>query len=256
MVLCLGCYLDLLLATLTQPLWQDPASRLNGFQVSTSPNLFRYQSALNHRGQKLNTNFFLKLFEHPRDIPAKIPGDPAKMFGFPGFRRTCRTFWPPHLHVEDPHPTRRYPDQKVWVWVLFSSLKSTGDPGTRLLASTRQETLTKSSVIGGKTLCHTCCFEPQANVLDRIRMLPVSLPSGNFSMEMFARASWQMIGKAASTTEEQMCKAIWHYATKAETHCRRQCIPLPTRDPYCIAFRTTGCQLPAKKGCKVERRTK
>ena len=33
------------------------------------------------------------------------------------------TFGPPPLHVEDPRPTRRYPDQKVWVWVPFSSLR-------------------------------------------------------------------------------------------------------------------------------------
>ena len=62
----------------------------------------------------MNTNFFfLKLFGHPQDIPAKsrdIP--PQKSFGFPGFRRTYHTFWPPPLHVEDPHPTRQYPDQK------------------------------------------------------------------------------------------------------------------------------------------------
>ena len=28
------------------------------------------------------------------------------------------------LHVEDPHPTWRYPDQKVWVWVPSSSLRT------------------------------------------------------------------------------------------------------------------------------------
>ena len=57
------------------------------------------------RGQKLNTNLFLKLFGCPRDIPAKVPGYPAKKLGFPGHRRTYRTFWAPPLHVEDPHPT-------------------------------------------------------------------------------------------------------------------------------------------------------
>ena len=38
--------------------------------------------------------FSFLLFRHLRDIPAKIPGYPAKKFGFPGFRRTYRTFWP------------------------------------------------------------------------------------------------------------------------------------------------------------------
>ena len=63
-------------------------------------------------GRELNTNFFLKLFRHPRDNPAKVPGYPANKFVFPGFRRTYRTFWPPPLNAEDPHPTRRYPDPK------------------------------------------------------------------------------------------------------------------------------------------------
>ena len=30
-------------------------------------------------------------------------------------------FWPPPLHVEDPHPTGRYPDPKVWICALVSS---------------------------------------------------------------------------------------------------------------------------------------
>ena len=63
----------------------------------------------------------LKLFGRSRN--AKTPGYSTKKFGLPGFRRTYRTFWPSPLHVEDPHPTRRYPDQKVWVWVPSSSLK-------------------------------------------------------------------------------------------------------------------------------------
>ena len=39
---------------------------------------------------------FLKLFEHPRDIPLKIPGYPAKKFGFPGFEG--------HMDFFGPHP--------------------------------------------------------------------------------------------------------------------------------------------------------
>ena len=69
--------------------------------------------------------FSLKLFGHPRHIPAKIPGcpaTPAQKFSFPGFRRTYRTFGLPPHHVEDPHPTGRYPDPKVWVCARFSCL--------------------------------------------------------------------------------------------------------------------------------------
>ena len=47
---------------------------------------------------------------------------PAQKVWFPWLRGTYRTFWPPPVHVEDPYPTGQYPDQKVWVWVLFSSL--------------------------------------------------------------------------------------------------------------------------------------
>ena len=56
----------------------------------------------NYTGQKLNTNCFSLTFRAPPRIPARIPGYPAKKFGFPGLRGTYQTFWPPPLHVEDP----------------------------------------------------------------------------------------------------------------------------------------------------------
>ena len=68
------------------------------------------------------TFFVLKLFGHFRDIPAKFPGYPAQKVWFPWFRGAYRTFWPPPLHVEDPYPTGKYPDSKVWVCALFSCL--------------------------------------------------------------------------------------------------------------------------------------
>ena len=75
------------------------------------------------RERKLNPNvLFLKLFGCPRDIPAKSRDIPPKKFDFPGFEGRIGLFGPPPVHVEDPHPTRKYPDQKVWVWVPFSSL--------------------------------------------------------------------------------------------------------------------------------------
>ena len=70
----------------------------------------------------METNLFSSTFRAPPGYPGKIPGYPAKKFGISGFGRTYRTFWPPPLHVEDPHPTRKYPDRKVWVWVPLSSL--------------------------------------------------------------------------------------------------------------------------------------
>ena len=78
------------------------------------------------RAQNWTRTFFSQTFRAPPGYPSKIPGYPAKKVWFPWFRGAYRTFWPPPLHVEDPHPTRKYPDSKVWVWVPFSCL--TNDP--------------------------------------------------------------------------------------------------------------------------------
>ena len=57
-----------------------------------------------NRRQELNTFFFLNLFgPPPPDIRAKNPGNPAKTFGFPGFRGTYRTFCPPTPSRGRPH---------------------------------------------------------------------------------------------------------------------------------------------------------
>ena len=56
--------------------------------------------------------FFLKLFGRFRDIPAKSRDIPPKKFDFLGFEAHIELFGPPPLHVEDPHPTRGYPDPK------------------------------------------------------------------------------------------------------------------------------------------------
>ena len=66
--------------------------------------------------------FFSQTFRAPPGYPGKIPGYPAQKVWIPWFRGTYQTFWPPPLHVFDPHPTGGYPDQKVWVWVPFSCL--------------------------------------------------------------------------------------------------------------------------------------
>ena len=66
---------------------------------------------------QLESLLFLKLFGHPRDIPDK---NPAKKVWFPWVSRDTPSFLapapsrgrPPPLHVEDPHPTGRYPDPK------------------------------------------------------------------------------------------------------------------------------------------------
>ena len=75
------------------------------------------------QGTNLNINLFLKLFEHPRDIPAKTPVYPSQNPRiFPVSRGICRTFWPPPLHVEGPHPTGRHLNPKSSSCAPFSSL--------------------------------------------------------------------------------------------------------------------------------------
>ena len=75
------------------------------------------------RAKNRTQTFVSQTFGAPPGYPGKNPGCPAKKFGFPGFRGTYRTFSPPPLHVEEPHSTRRYPGQKVWVWVPFSNMR-------------------------------------------------------------------------------------------------------------------------------------
>ena len=75
------------------------------------------------RGQKLNTNyFFLKLFGHRRDIPAKSRDIPPKKFNFPGFEGHTELFGPHPFTWKTPTPPEQYPDSKVWVCALFSRL--------------------------------------------------------------------------------------------------------------------------------------
>ena len=89
--------------------------------------LLSFQVHLGHlwyRGQKIEHKlFFLRLFGHRRDIPAKSRDIPPQKVWFPWFRGTYRTFWPQPFRVEDPHPTGKYRDSKVWVCAPFSCLK-------------------------------------------------------------------------------------------------------------------------------------
>ena len=68
--------------------------------------------------------FFLKLFGRPRDIPAKAPDILPKSLVSLGVEGHAEL----PLHVKDPHPTRRYPDKKIWVWVPFSCLSMVSFP--------------------------------------------------------------------------------------------------------------------------------
>ena len=76
-----------------------------------------------HIGHGWTQTFCSQTFRAPPWYPGKILGYPAQKVWFPWFRGTYRTLWPPPLHVEDPYPTRKYPDPKISVWVPFSFQK-------------------------------------------------------------------------------------------------------------------------------------
>ena len=116
-----GCYATLCNYGFGLPIcWQSEGNELlKNVQVIALP---LFMAILLNRGRKFNTNFFfcfLKLFGRFQDIPAKILGYPTQKFGFPGFLGTYRTFCSLPPHVEDPHPTGRYPDPRVWVCAPF-----------------------------------------------------------------------------------------------------------------------------------------
>ena len=62
----------------------------------------------------------LKLFGTPRVSRQKSRDIPPKSL-VPWVSKDIPNFLAPTPSREDPHPTRRYPDQKVWVWVPFPS---------------------------------------------------------------------------------------------------------------------------------------
>ena len=74
------------------------------------------------RGQKLNPKFFFSNFSGTAGISQQNPGISRQKSLISLLSRGIPNFLPPPLHVEDPHPTGRYPDPKVWVWVRFSSM--------------------------------------------------------------------------------------------------------------------------------------
>ena len=78
------------------------------------------------------TFFFSQTFRAPLGYPGKIPGYPAQKVWFPWFRGTYRTFWRPPVHVEDPYPTGKYPDQKFGFGFLFLPLDQRKTKGQQL----------------------------------------------------------------------------------------------------------------------------
>ena len=82
--------------------------------------MFRHACVRFLQGLKIEHKlFFLKLFGQFRDIPAKSRDIPPKMFDFPGFEGHIELFGPHPFTWEDPIPHRKYPDSKVWFFLLF-----------------------------------------------------------------------------------------------------------------------------------------
>ena len=72
-------------------------------------------------GVKIEYGLFFSNFSSIAGISQQNPGYPAKKRSFPG-SRDIPNFSAPPLHVEDPYPTGKYPDSKVWVCALSSCL--------------------------------------------------------------------------------------------------------------------------------------
>ena len=72
------------------------------------------------RVQKLNTNFFfLKIFGHFRDIPAKSRDIPPKKFDFPGFEGRIELFGPHPSTWKIPTPPENIRTKKFGFGFLF-----------------------------------------------------------------------------------------------------------------------------------------
>ena len=78
------------------------------------------------RGQELNTNlFFLNFSGTPGTSPQTSRDIPPKGLVSLGFEGHTELLGPHPFTWKTSHPTREYPHQKVWVWVLISCLKGT-----------------------------------------------------------------------------------------------------------------------------------
>ena len=85
----------------------------------TDPKNMAYEPPF-YRERKLNPNFFsLKLFGHPRDIPAKSRDIPPKKFDFPGFGGHTELFGPHPFVWKTPTPPENIRAQKFRFGFVF-----------------------------------------------------------------------------------------------------------------------------------------
>ena len=95
---------------------------LEPFQVSKTSQ----KTVSKNRGQKSNINSFFSNFSGAPWISQQDIR--PKTYHFPDFEWHTKLLWPPPLHIKNPHPTRRYPDPKVWGWVPFLAWKKSSGP--------------------------------------------------------------------------------------------------------------------------------
>ena len=97
-------------------------------ESSTSQRLATTRESLNGglsvliRERELNTNLFFSNFSGAPGISQQNLGISRQKVWFPWVSKDIPKFLAPIPSCGNPHPTRKYPDQKVWVWVSFSSL--------------------------------------------------------------------------------------------------------------------------------------
>ena len=100
------------------------------------------------RDENWTETLFSQTFRAPPGYPCTCPRDIPPKIWFPWISKDIPNFWPPPLHV----PSRRYPDQKVWVWVPFSSLKFAHIAGISFCTSRKGPKVIVIHYGGGKTL--------------------------------------------------------------------------------------------------------
>ena len=84
-----------------------------------------WTSQPSNRERKLNTIFFFSSFSGASGISRQNPGISRPKSLISLVARDVSSFLAPTRSRGRPLPTGKYPDQKVWVWVLFSSLIQT-----------------------------------------------------------------------------------------------------------------------------------
>ena len=129
------------------------------------------------RGRVLNTNFLFSNFSGTPRISQQNSQDiPPKSLVSQGFEGHVELFGPQPFTWKNPHPTRRCLDQKIWVWVPFSSLTQLHLVGPQdsapQLACTKTECTAQEFARHTPWQTHHSCSEAQTGRLGSSRPSP------------------------------------------------------------------------------------